>query len=423
MPNAGIMASSVVTAVCTDVLQESFTSLAAWSNVGGSATLQAGRTGTAVQCAGAAARVDYSLAANAHEYITIGFAWQTVTSNVAAREVCQLYGDSNTSRHLRLVYNGTTAQTLSVLRDTTTLDTSSTGLIPVNTYAYIEIQARLHDTLGSVTVRVNGTAVITLTNVDTRNGGTVATFDTVRLTTAVSGLTNRWDDLYISVGSGCAFQGDHAIGQAVSFNATGQHYQRSGTGLNAATDLTWCCWVRLAVDRNAVSVILGDDNASANYYQMQAGSNGTLYQRDSPTGAASSGYDLPVGTWVFVAQVYSVSGQDYIYWAPAGTSTLTQSAAAGSGSGLADANTLRIGTNGFGNWLNGSVAAVKVWQAVLTQAELEAELPKYNAQRTTNLWASYSFRNGPQTTDESVNGRTLTPNGTAVADTSGPPVT
>lgn len=203
--------SQTIVGPCTPVLREPFDNLAAWT-VAGTSSIVTGRTGTALNCTGATDAGYYSLAANASATVTVGFAWRTNTTNAAAREVCQLWGDSNATRHVRLVYNGTTAQTLTVFRDVVTLGTSSTGLIPVNTWAYIEMQVLLHATLGSVTVRVNGTAVITLTNVNTSNGGTVPKFDTVRLTTAVSGLTNLWDDLYLTVGSGCAFQGDQVIG-------------------------------------------------------------------------------------------------------------------------------------------------------------------------------------------------------------------
>lgn len=200
--------SYVPAVACTDILQEPFTNLSAWTIMAGTPSVQTGRTGTALRCVGATDRVAYPFAAN--DYVTVGFAWRTNTTSANVRFVAELFSDANTVRHVNLRYNGTTAQSLSVFRDSTLLGTSATGLIPINTYAYIEMQTFLHDTLGAVTVRVNGTPVVALTNVDTKNAGTTG-FDAVQLDTNLSGVTSLWDDLYISVGSGCPFQGDHTI--------------------------------------------------------------------------------------------------------------------------------------------------------------------------------------------------------------------
>lgn len=211
MTAIGVVASSVVTAVCTDLLQEPFTNLSAWTLVP-TASVQTGRTGTGLRCVGNNDRATYTFAGSANEYATVGFAWRTNTTSAGQRFVAELWSDANTVRQVHLRYNGTTAQTLSVYLGPTALATSSTGLIPVNTYAYIEMQTRLHDTLGSVIVRVNGTPVITLTNINTNNAAGIATgYDALQLATALSGVTCLWDDLYLSVGSGCAFQGDHTI--------------------------------------------------------------------------------------------------------------------------------------------------------------------------------------------------------------------
>ena len=62
-----------------------------------------------------------------------------------------------------------------------------------------------------------------------------------------------------------------------------------------------------------------------------------------------------------------------------------------------------------------------MWTAALSQAEIGAERDLDGVARTSNLWAYYSFRDGPQTNDESGNGRTLTAAGTLTAE-AGPPV-
>ena len=63
---------------------------------------------------------------------------------------------------------------------------------------------------------------------------------------------------------------------------------------------------------------------------------------------------------------------------------------------------------------------MKIWTRALTQAQLEAEMYSDSVVGTSNLWAYYSFRAGPQTNDESGNSRTLTTGGTLATDTAGP---
>ena len=69
------------------------------------------------------------------------------------------------------------------------------------------------------------------------------------------------------------------------------------------------------------------------------------------------------------------------------------------------------------------MAAFKVWQAVLTTAEMTAEMRCYIPQRVANLFEFHAFTGtgNDATLDLSGNGRTLTANGTP-AITTGPPI-
>ena len=66
------------------------------------------------------------------------------------------------------------------------------------------------------------------------------------------------------------------------------------------------------------------------------------------------------------------------------------------------------------------IAQVKVWSVALTQVEIEAERYVDGIVKTTNLWAYYSFRDGPQTVDEGPSSRTLSTSGTPTTE-AGPP--
>lgn len=213
-----------------------------------------------------------------------------------------------------------------------------------------------------------------------------------------------------------------AAGGAVRFSASTMKYSRTASGLNMSTDITLCCWVKLAADRNAWSIPMGIGNGSSSYIQFGFNATGTQLVVGAATGGISSSLNLAVGVWEFIALVFhfSTSVNDELWW---GTAAPLSTNTGGISAGFADTNTFYFSDDSFGDWLNGSVAAAKIWTAALTQTELEAEMLKYAPQRTSNLWAAYSFQNGPQTVDDSGNGRTLTQVGTPILDAAGPPIT
>ena len=229
---------------------------------------------------------------------------------------------------------------------------------------------------------------------------------------------------------GAIYTGTHKnfeyAGGAARFNGTSaQSLKRSASGLTlASTSITWCCWAKLAVDRDFYSFVLASDNAGSNYVQFGADATGTHFYMSSNSGGGGSSYDFVVGKWAFIAAVMDKSGTaPLLFHAEAGTPTLSSSWIFTLPAGFLDTNTFYIGCDGFGSGWNGSIAAVKVWNAALTQVELQTEMSKYAPVRTANLWAAYKLNNGPQTTDDSGNGRTLTQVGTPILDAAGPPCT
>ena len=97
----------------------------------------------------------------------------------------------------------TTGQ-LSVYRMTsdtagTLLGTESGTSISAGAFAYIEFSGTVHDTTGTITIKVNGATVISLSSQDTRNAGS-GTVDTISIgqpTNAQGGGPYYYDDLYI----------------------------------------------------------------------------------------------------------------------------------------------------------------------------------------------------------------------------------
>lgn len=80
---------------------------------------------------------------------------------------------------------------------------------------------------------------------------------------------------------------------------------------------------------------------------------------------------------------------------------------------------MRVGIASSTNWMNGRVAALKVWDDVLTEAELYNERWTYRPQITTNLHGWWPFYE--DTKDYSGNGKDFTEAGT-IAYNLGPPI-
>jgi len=79
-----------------------------------------------------------------------------------------------TALHLTVestVVNGSNSCTVQALRSGTT-PIGTTFLLPLNIWFYLEIKVKVHSTLGTVEVRMDGVTMLNLTNQNTRNGGT-----------------------------------------------------------------------------------------------------------------------------------------------------------------------------------------------------------------------------------------------------------
>jgi hypothetical protein len=84
--------------------------------------------------------------------------------------------------------------------DGTVLATSSFAQpMTPNTWHYVEFKATLHDTTGSVYVRVDEVQVIAATGLDTKNGGTKTVYDHVFVNTDQACY---WTDVYVCNGAG-----------------------------------------------------------------------------------------------------------------------------------------------------------------------------------------------------------------------------
>lgn len=83
----------------------------------------------------------------------------------------------------------------------TVLGSSAAGVFVAGVTNYVEVKALIDDTVGTVEVRVNGVAVLTLTGQDTRNGGTAGW---TKVSVQMAGAALDVDDMYLLDGTGSA---------------------------------------------------------------------------------------------------------------------------------------------------------------------------------------------------------------------------
>lgn len=134
---------------------------------------------------------------------TYGFALYTDTLNntwstTAAWHVALRSGTTN---YVNILFNPVAG--ITVKRDTVELGSTAPGLFTSDNWYYIEVEHVISDTVGRVTVYVNGVSVLNLTSQDTKNG-VAATVDNIIFQGGTDNLTGsgtygnyRYDDFYL----------------------------------------------------------------------------------------------------------------------------------------------------------------------------------------------------------------------------------
>lgn len=120
-----------------------------------------------------------------------------------------------------------------VERGTTQIDLSAVNTYQLNTWHHFEMKVFIHDSTGTVEVRVDGTTVVNLSSFDTRNGGAVGTIDNILLQ-ANSGTPTQIDNLIMMDNLGGI--NDDFIGDCViehrAMNGNGNYSQWDGSDGN-----------------------------------------------------------------------------------------------------------------------------------------------------------------------------------------------
>lgn len=206
---------------------------------------------------------------------------------------------------------------------------------------------------------------------------------------------------------------------AVRLSADNQDFTRT-LSLGTVSTYTVAGWVKISVDRNDWSCMWClDDNSTSNYELVETDTTGTQFK--FITDNASSGINLgaaTAGIWMFIG-ISRSSSAGTGYWRGEADASFATAALTGAGASVTG-TTLRFGESIFGGeWLNGALAAVKVWNGVaLTADEMWAESAQYQPVRTAGLLAYYPFLR-TETVDYSGGARTLS-GGSGTSTEAGP---
>jgi hypothetical protein len=103
--------------------------------------------------------------------VITGFAFRPVTNSNGTSQFMALY--EGTTLHVDLrISTGAGSYDLSATMNGTPLGSTVTAAFTDNVWHYVEVKCLIHDTAGTLEVRINGVAVLNLTSQDTKNGGT-----------------------------------------------------------------------------------------------------------------------------------------------------------------------------------------------------------------------------------------------------------
>jgi hypothetical protein len=211
--------------------------------------------------------------------------------------------------------------------------------------------------------------------------------------------------------------------QSARFSSATGTYTR--TGLSVGTTFTVLCWARLVVDRSAYMTLWNlDSGSSTTAVALQMAQGSTSLHFTSEGGSDPEIRVMTVGTWYCVAVTRSALSGAGAVKAYQGTSpdALTTVNYTPDGQwGRASFSRLLLSGSAWANneWINGNLAAVKLYTRALDPSEVATELSYYNPVSTTGLYAAYPFWDGPSLVDASGGGRDLT-GGTGTTAEAGP---
>ena len=210
---------------------------------------------------------------------------------------------------------------------------------------------------------------------------------------------------------------------AIRTSASTTYLKRTTDLPNAAT-LSFCGWFRLTSDRNDYQNFFFSEHVGFGSQDifLSTDSDGTTLKLFDGS-ASLTGANLTVGTWYFIGFARSNTSRILVY-APLGTAALTQATDSSTQTISATHSAIWGMTDVYNEWVDGSVAFMKLWSGVqLTIDDFARERWSILPRRTSSLYAFWPCFPGAslRLLDYSGNGRAWTGNGT-LTDEDAPPV-
>lgn len=173
------------------------------------------------------------------------------------------------------------------------------------------------------------------------------------------------------------------------------------TSVPTGTAYTMLCWGKLVVDINNFAIFFAVRNASRTIWVETAADGTTLEMSTAGTtsgaGDISGLRTLALNTWYRFALV--INGTSQLLYHGAATGALTASAPTTAPPDQFTPTAIDIGGDANAAFLNGEVAAFKMFNAALTATEVAAELAQFNPVRRTSLLRYHPFFTAPGLND------------------------
>jgi hypothetical protein len=200
---------------------------------------------------------------------------------------------------------------------------------------------------------------------------------------------------------------------SVRLDAAGDSLTR-GTNLPPITGFTMMGWFRVVGDNHSYSAFLSYGNASSSdsyVVEMCCGNGWRQLSAWNNAGAPFGSY-LTLGTWYHIAMTVGGTGPGQFKVYLNGQLDMTAN-----GNANIPGQRFWVGNDAHDEWLDGNAASVKIYDAVLNQAEINQEMLQSTPVRTANLNAWYPLQSAADAaTDYSGNARPLTILGNLTSD-------
>lgn len=210
-----------------------------WNVWGTSIVTTTPRTGTNCMRLGTGNQFSSRVLVNTpDEHATFIAGFGMIPEAATTAEFLQFWSDGWGTCHITITIDGNNRFLVRRGQGGTLLGQSSNNSVQLAVWQHVEVKVILSDTVGEVTIRINGNVVLSLTGIDTKNGGTKTVLEGIRFWADFQAAGIRFDDLYLCNGAGTVnntFLGDCSV-QTIFPNGDGASSQWVGSDGNSVSN-------------------------------------------------------------------------------------------------------------------------------------------------------------------------------------------